>query len=386
MKGEAIMVCRAYRGLLVWLLAVVFPMPAGAAGALLYGGIEIGAKGIKGVAIPIDESGKPNLGDLRKLPHTAINNVTLADLKGNKFREDALVEAHAAVRDYYKHLTGVLNVPPERIQIVASSGLTSGGRPSNFEELRKAVADATEEAKELIEIDQATEVELLILGAVPRDKWKDSVLVDVGSGNTKGGYYQASSGINVAKVVVMGAKYDGTVRFTNAVRAKMKQEGKAGFKNFIATASQLRESLVEAVKESEIQRKPGLLNRKAVFVSGGAPWAIAMLTDPAGMLDDNPIVKFRLDKVQEFRKKLAETGEIPRPDLAKLPEALRKQAEEQIDSVLNTFTPENLLVGSEILLGFDEGLSWQAHHKDVNFTKSSVVAWIVGFIARSQKS
>ena len=111
---------------------------------------------------------------------------------------------------------------------------------------------------------------------------------------------------------------------------------------------------MDTVKESEIGRKPGLVNRRKVFLSGGAPWAIATLTDPAGMLDDNPCMKFRLEDLRKFHKAVQETGQIPLPDLSRLPEPIRKQAEEQINAVLNTFTPENLLAGSEILLAFDE--------------------------------
>jgi hypothetical protein len=160
-------ILRVWGGLVV--VAVLAVRPAGAAEPVLYGGIEVGAKGIKGVAIPIDETGVPRINDLRKLKHTMVNNVTLAELKQNKFVPEALEEARAAVHDYYQLLTGELHVPPERIWIVASSGLTAHGRAANFNELAKAVAAATEFAKELKEIDQPTEVELTILGAIPRE-------------------------------------------------------------------------------------------------------------------------------------------------------------------------------------------------------------------------
>jgi hypothetical protein len=263
--------------------------------------------------------------------------------------------------------------------------LTIKGKPSNFAELRTAVSRATEFEKELLEIDQETEVELLVRGGIPHDNWKDSVLLDIGSGNTKGGYYQPSSGFNLEKVVVVAGKLEGTVSFTQSIQAEMKKRNLQDFAQFAQVASELRKVLVDKVRDSEIGRKPGLVNRRKVFLSGGTPWAIATLTDPQGMLDDRPIVKFRIEELRKFHKALKETGQIPRPDLSQLPEAIREHAEDQVNSVLNTFTPENLLAGSEILFGFDEALRWQSGNKEVYFTKSGVLAWIIGFVGRESK-
>src|SRR5205807_1601018 len=104
---------------------VIVPIASHARGAepTIYGGIEIGSKGIKAIAIPIDSSGIPNLAGLRKLPKTVVTNVTLAARKDGNFVPEALEEAGAAVHDYYKYLTGELRISPDRIWIVASSGL-----------------------------------------------------------------------------------------------------------------------------------------------------------------------------------------------------------------------------------------------------------------------
>ncbi len=268
---------------------------------------------------------------------------------------------------------------------MASSGLVAKGRPSNYADLRNAVSRATEFEKELLDIDQETEVELLVRGGIPREDWNDSVLLDVGSGNTKGGYYQPDSGFSLAKVVVVAGKIDGTVTFTQTIQAEMKKRSLQDFANFAQIASESRKILVERVRESEIGRKPGLVNRQKVFLSGGTPWAIATLTDPQGMLEDHPIVEFRIEELRKFHKTLKETGQIPSPDISRIPESIRHQAEDQVNSVLNTFTPENLLAGSEILLGFDEVLRWQSGNKEVYFTKAGVVAWIVGFVGRAAK-
>ena len=181
---------------------------------LMYGGIEIGSKGIKVVAVPIDEKGAPDLTrKVIKLPHVAVNNVTLADrdAKGN-FRADAIAEAAAAVADFHRELSGNLNIPPERLWIVSSSGLTLNGVPGNMVDLRKAIFKATGGEENMEEIDQRKEVELLIRGVIPRENWGDSVLLDVGSGNAKIGYIEPEVGVNVEKCQVLSTKVEGTVR------------------------------------------------------------------------------------------------------------------------------------------------------------------------------
>ncbi len=380
------MLVSGIRSAITWLLVAFLALVIRQVGAdepELYGGIEIGSKGIKGVAIPIDNLGVPRLTDLRKLK-TAVTNVTLIERdKDGMFRKEALDEARDAVHDYYKKLTGELHVHPDRIWIVASSGLTTKGRPSNFDELRKAVDQATENTVALREIDQKTEVELLILGAVPRENWRDAILLDVGSGNTKGGYYQPASGINLSRVVVMASEIEGSGLFTQTIQKEMNRRMLRNFSDFCDIAGELRKELVDKVRWSEVVRKPGLANRAKIFLSGGVIWAIATLSDPEAAMDDKPYMKLSLEHVRNFHDALKKTGQIPTPDVSRFSEPLRKQAQDQIDAVMNTFTPENLVAGSEILLGFEERLRWQK--KEVYFTKSGVVAWIVGFVGRAEK-
>ena len=68
-----------------------------------YGLIEIGATGIKVVALPIDAAGSADLTQVvKKLPHKAVNNVTLKDLKGGKFQPEAIAEAARQSRTFTK--------------------------------------------------------------------------------------------------------------------------------------------------------------------------------------------------------------------------------------------------------------------------------------------
>jgi hypothetical protein len=386
------------RSLSAWYLAVfltLFAPSARGGGAEWFAGIDVGAKGIKVIALPIDEAGKPDLHQLVKdLPgrhHQAVNNVTLKDLKDGKFRPEAIAEAQAAIKDFYEQLTrrGVPNgttIKPENIWIVASSGLLKG-RPSNLGELEQAVRAATGGAKALEPIPQKREVELLMRGAIPKEFLEDSVLVDVGSGNVKGGYFHPRRGPHVERFYVLDVELDGTEAYRQRIEKEMREENVgSGFGRFWKIAERRRNQLVEDVAE-EIGRKPGLVSsaRRRVYLSGGAPYVIASLLHPLEMARDDVLeVRFTVEELHNFIRKFQKTERIPVPPLDGLSGRDREDAEAKVREVLDIFEPRSLLAGAEILLAFNEALHWEEDKKDVYFTKSGLVAWIVGYVAESR--
>jgi hypothetical protein len=369
----------------IWWASLV-PAPAGAAEPLLYGGIEIGAKGIKVVAVPIEDNGTPDLSrKVLNLPHVAVNNVTLADrdARGN-FRADAIVEAGAAVADFHRQLRQNLKIPPERLWVVASSGLTIKGEPGNMDELRAAVSKATGGEEILEEIDQRREVELLVRGVIPRAHWRDAILLDVGSGNAKIGYVEPAVGINVEKFQVLSTRVDGTVSLTKSIQAEMTKRRQKGFAAFCTIANELRGETEERITD-DLGRTPGLKSRPRVYISGGATWAIATLTYPEEVVSQDLYLKLSLKDLRQFHDRLRTTGKVTPPDLEGLPLNVRDKAEKEIRNVLDVFTAENLLAGSEILLEFANVLDWEDPGKELFFAKSGVVAWIVGYVELERK-
>ena len=73
------------------------------------------------------------------------------------------------------------------------------------------------------------------------------------------------------------------------------------------------------------------------------------------------------------------------PDLSGINPTVRTRVESEVRAVRDTFTPENLLAGSEILLGFAKVLEWEESEKDLYFAKSGVVAWIVGYVEMERR-
>ncbi len=359
---------------------------AHADGPELYAGIELGAKGIKAIALPVEVGGTPDLNHLvTKLPHVAINDVTLgARTADGSFRPEAIAEARAAVGDFYTYFRETLKIPPERIWVVASSGLLIGGTPPNYPDLKAAVKAATGGAEDLNQVDQETEVGLLVHGAIPRGDLGKAVLVDIGSGNVKLGYHTPRRGLSVARDYSVNAPIEGTVAYVRTIRAEVDRLKTRGWGAFCEAAARLRRPNVELKVAEAFPRMAGLENRSRIYLSGGVVWAIATLTNPGGVVSEDPVIPMNLADVRRFNRELQDRGEIPRPDLTKLAEGARDRAGEEVQSVLDKFTTEDLLAGSEILLAIADALHWESLNKEVYFTRSGIVAWIVGFVNKAR--
>ena len=357
-----------------------------------YAGIELGSKGIKVVALPVDAAGKPELNRLvKKLPHKALNNITLGDLKEGKFRPEAIEEAEAAVKDFYEQLTGVADanhpkLSPANIWIVSSSGLLID-RPSNYPDLEMAVKRATGGAKSLLAITQKREVELLMRGAIPPDQWDNSMIVDVGNGNTKCGYLQSARPPQVEHANVPNLALKGTGGYRKAIDLSLKQQKFADdFKRFCVITRKKREEIKDDVT-AEIDRYPGFRNSKRtrVYLSGGSPYAIASLLFPVEMARDDVLeVPLPIERLQDFEKEILEVEQVPQADLKGLSPDDVKRAETQMREVRDIFDERSILIGAEILLGFNDALHWDQDKKELFFTKSGLVAWIAGFVVEER--
>src|SRR5262245_13814869 len=185
----------------------------------IHGGIEIGAKGIKSIAVRITGEER---GYTVNILNTELLNTTLVQTKNGKFTPEAIRDTGVVTQRFYQRLRQDYRIPPEQIHIVGSSGLIGDNPQDLAEEVRKRTG------QEMTFLDVETEAQLRIAGSIPRryrigNTWYDNrsvaVLIDIGSGDAKGGYQL------LRQVAGGGPEYDyitwgipkGTVTFTNEV-------------------------------------------------------------------------------------------------------------------------------------------------------------------------
>jgi len=348
----------------------------------LYGGIEVGSKGVKATAIRATEGED---GYNVKLVYAEVVNTTIMQLKDNKFAPDVIRDTASAIGKLLTRMKVEYQIPEARIGVVGSSGL----RADNPQDLIKAVREKT--GKTMSFLDVETEVQLSIVGTIPQryrnrnGGWADnrgiSMLLDVGSGNTKGGYQ------TIRQMPTGTADYDyvtvsipkGTVTFTNEINQAVGDA--ADLATFARKAKELSPASVRAALRKEMERKPGLYNRQRVYLTGGIVWAMMTLLHPE---DRRTFVPVTGEDIDTFYRMV--TGDpqglqkLLNPNLTRRIQnrQVRLEAEKEIESVRNAFSPNNLIAGAEILKAVNTDFALSG--KRIRFARYGYLSWILSYV------
>lgn len=356
-------------------LLSAYGSPANAIGKnnKLHGGIEIGARGVKGTAIHFTRKGS---GYDVKILYTETINTSIMKTKDNRFTPEGLKEAADAVKTMFDKLQQEHQVPVEQIYIVGSSGLRADNKPALVGEVQKA----TGKAMSFLTVE--LEVQLSIAGTIPRKRDDEtrpinereaSMLLDIGSGNTKGGYQLPASG-QTDEFVTMGIPF-GTVSFTNETNKLRKTE--ADLNGFALDALLLSPKVLNESLRKEITAKPGLLSRNKVYLSGGIVWAMATLMHP-----DNrrAFVSLTSDDIALFHYRARnDVNALLNPDLTFISDPLkRNEVKKEIESVRAVFSPKNIIAGAEILNA--AAAEFKLQGKEIWFARYANLSWILSYV------
>jgi exopolyphosphatase/pppGpp-phosphohydrolase len=357
---------------LAW-LAVAYFLAAPAVRAEVHGGIEIGGKGVK--ATVLDVTGGADGYDIKSLLAKTQNTAIVKGLADTgRFDAGAVAETAAAVAQFAELMRTDYKVPTERLYVVGSSGLFSAieSKPEAIKVNQELLADAVERASHLkmsfIDVDR--EVELSITGTVPTKYLDTALLLDVGSGNTKGGY-RAGAG----QCVSMGIPY-GSITYSDLVRKR------AGNGAYEVTAVALRQEILEPALRKALEGKEGQLKRDRIYLSGGACWALATLIHPG---DRGAYVALTADDVDAYCKQLLDApGVFPSLDLSTISDpVVRAAAEKEIAQVKNVYKVPQLLGGAEILKAL--ATTYDFGSKKVFFARNAQSAWIIAYVVEKSK-
>jgi hypothetical protein len=245
--------------------------------------------------------------------------------------------------------------------------------------------NATGKAMSFLSVEM--EVQLSIAGTIPVQREDENrpgnerqaaMLIDIGSGNTKGGYQQATpapaTGIPVDEFVTMGIPY-GTVTFTNEASRYRKDE--ADLHAFALDAVALSPKLLNEQLGKEIAKKPGLIARERLYLTGGIVWAMATLLHPENR---RAFVPLTVEDINLFHY-LARTdvNSLLNPDLLFINDETRRQeAKKEIESVKTVFTPRNIIAGAEILSAVSTEFKLQ--DRKIWFARYGSLSWILSYV------
>lgn len=342
-----------------------------------WGVIEIGSKGIKTFVLDVFESEDKEDFDFNLVWKDKANPNLVAIGKDElSFTPQALDAAESHIKKFHETMRDKHGLSQERIFVVSSSGLwvpfakNADARAKN----KKTLADRVKAATDLplYEITALDEARLGMKTCVPRKDLPAAVFLDIGSGNTKGGYFASRDVFEGTDVKL------GSVTFTDKVKA----EAKRGGKPFTEQAAALRETALEQPLREEIERVPGLAQQRKIHLAGGAVWALVAFTHPS---ESKSRLELTAADVERFAVLVRKPPDTVRNEvLAQVKDAGQwKKASKEIGEVQKTFGPENLQAQAEILKALANVYNFK--DKQLFFFRNSHIAWPMGFVLERGK-
>jgi hypothetical protein len=312
-----------------------------------FGGIEIASKGVKFVVFEVFP--EERLGyDYREIAKgSSATNLVTGLKETGRFDAQALKATAKAAGKFVEHLQEKHGLPLDRIVIVGSSGLFEAldDRPAderarlvsqNKDRLVKAVGEVIA-GRGVRFLDVEEEVKHALRAWVPT-KYRDAaVVIDVGSGATRGGYQDAAG---IRHTFTM----PGIKSFGKQIKAKPQ-----GRESLSATADRLAPRALHEPLQRHIERAPGLRSHDRVYLGGGVVWVLATCQHPADQ--EGSYVKLTVADINDFADRLRKDPDFLktfRPP-ADLDEKKREAVSKQVAKMQENFLPEELVAGAEVL-------------------------------------
>ncbi len=340
----------------------------------VYAGIEVGSKGVKMSLIEMGKNAKKN-GNINMLKDTAVNTDFI------NFNNASFAGTLNAFSGLYFTALEKYSIPSQNIFTAISSGVKVQAEKEGKEQLVKALIDSfrvkiREKERTVTVIGVEEEARLSHLGIVPDSRRYSTFLIDIGSGNTKGGYFPNG---NTKDLRLFQLSW-GTKSVANETNKRLDED-----KTLQNYSRQLHRVLAGSA-ESEIVyavNVSGAYNMSDnIAVSGGIAWAVATLIQPE--LAENQVIPVSYKDVEEFTELIAKNqvryseSEILRriTDNSLDKNAIRSQ----VKQVHKVFDQRALMAGSGLLLKIMRQFEGVKEKKQFYLVKNGAVGWISAFV------
>jgi branched-chain amino acid transport system substrate-binding protein len=343
----------------------------------LHGLIEIGGSDIKSVILEMTRSDVERIERAFNEREEPLKFRMFDDNLKHSFEDEKVSAARPentpavieSVRRTAERMTAEFGVPPERIYVFASSGVASA---KHYGDLKTQLHQKLPSVK-LESVSADNECGLTFRWITPRTRYREVVVIDIGSSNTKACYVddpgrpgQAPS-IRGFELLPLGTK-----TFADRVRAELQKRG-LDSTTFASVARELRRGEIRQLLEQANRNNPGLSSLPRLYLAGGIVWATSNLTRPCPT-DPNWEV-FKTNEIVTLGNRLrAGRSYYFDPACIKNNDDLRKQVESEINRIQRTFSPEDLIAGTELLQGMAEQLRFNEKNA-IFFAKVARTSW-----------
>ena len=340
----------------------------------VYAGIEVGSKGVKISVLEIGKNAQ-NTGTFNVLSDSSVNTDFIS------FTPSTFSATLTALTSLYQVANIKYKIAPENIYTVVSSGVKVQAEKDNKLTWVKNLSDSfrkkiNEPQRRVDLIDVADEARLSHLGIVPEAKRYSTFLIDIGSGNTKGGYFPNG---NTTDIKLFQLTW-GTKSISNGTEKRMDEDKSLGnFQRqlFRVLEGAANQEIIYAVNVS------GAYNMSDnIAFSGGIAWAVSNLLFPE--LLENSVVPVTYAEVLKFSQQIhsnysafspsAVVNKITDKNIDKAPVA------EEIKKINKVFDQRALMAGTGLLLKIMRQFEGVYEHKQFFLVKSGQVGWISAYV------
>ncbi len=341
--------------------------------APVYAGIEVGSKGVKMTIL--QSSGAEN--EYNTLKDTSVNTDFIS------FTDDTYKNTLSALTQLYKVAIDSYEVSPSSVFTAISSGVSTMAEKENKKDWMKNLSDdfkkaINEPGRNVKVIDVTEEARLSHIGIIPDSRRYNTFLIDIGSGNTKGGFFPYN---NTHDLRLFELTW-GTKSVTNETNKRLDENNINSIKAYSkelyrVLAGSADKEITYAVNVS------GAYNMSDnIAFSGGIAWSVATLLFPE--LIENAVVPVTYDEVAKFMERI----ENNYASLA--PEAVvntvtdnsvdKLLVEKQVKTVNKVFDQKALLAGTGLLLKIMRQFEGVYDKKQFFLVKNGQTGWISAFV------
>lgn len=340
----------------------------------VYAGIEVGSKGVKMSILEIGKKAQKN-GDFYVLKDTAVNTDFISFSPATfQATLNSLCKLYlSAIKDY--------GIPSERVFSVISSGVKMQAEKENKISWIANLSDSfisriNEPDRKLKVIDVLEEARLSHLGIVPESRRYTTFLIDIGSGNTKGGYFPDGN----TKMLKLFQVNWGTKSTANA--SDKRCEDDKSVKNFNkqlcrVLAGAVNSEVIYAVNESGAYSMSDY-----IAFSGGIAWSVATLLYPE--LVENSVVPLTYSELEKFNGMLVNNYAALTEDA--IVKSIREHnidkiaISKEIKRVHQVFDQKSLMAGTGLLLKIMRQFEGIYEKKQFYLVKNGQVGWISAYV------
>ena len=343
--------------------------------ASVFAGIEVGSKGVKLSIVDVDKNGKSGTA-FTILKDTSVNTDFIS------FSNSTSTATLNGLYDLYTVATRDLKIPSKRVFTVISSGVKmqaeKEAKNKMIEELVGSFRQKIKEPERTVDVvDVTQEARLSHLGIVPETKRYTTFLIDIGSGNTKGGYFPNG---NVRDFKLFQLNW-GTKSTANATEKRCEETDK--------TLTNFNKQLYRVLTGAENSEIIYAVNSSGAYplsdniaFSGGIAWAAATLVHPEQ--GNRSVITVTFDEITKFSENLYKNyASLSADALTKKlndPKIDKSVVAKEIKRVHGVFDQRSLMAGTGLLLKIMRQFASIYETKEFYLVKNGQVGWISAYV------